>query len=277
MVGQKNLIKQIDWMCKADCFPRFCIIVGENGKQEKELAVYIANQLQAFVSQLPDNKIDTVRQVITEAYKVYKPMVYIFNNADDMSLPAKNALLKVTEEPPNNAFFIMLLTDLNNTLDTIRSRAVQLKMEPYCLEDLKQYFESNWQATDKYKKLVLDLSETPNDIDILQTQVEVNAADKFYAYVAKVVDNIGTVSGANSFKIADKVALKDEPEKYDLKMFWRACCKLFHDKAMSADDYIAYWDASKKTSDVLKKLGIRGVNKQMLFDEWLLNVREVLR
>ena len=277
MVGQKNLLKQIDWMCEAGCFPRFSIILGDNGKQETELSIYIANKLQSFVFDLVDNKIDTIRQVITDAYKIHKPMVYIFHNADDMSVPAKNALLKVTEEPPNNAYFIMFLTDANNTLDTIRSRAIQLKMEPYSWDELKQYFESNWQAADDYKKLVLDLSATPNDIDILQTQVEPCTADKFYAYVAKVVDNIGTVSGANSFKIAEKVALKDEPEKYDLKMFWRACCKLFNDKAKNAYDYIDYWQACKKTSDALKKLGIKGVNKQMLFDSWILDIREVLR
>ena len=276
MVGQKNLLKQIEWMCKARCFPRFSIIVGDNGKQEKEVVKYIANQMQSYMSELPDNKIDTIRQIIVEAYKVHKPMVYLLNGADDMSLPAKNALLKVTEEPPNNAYFIMPMNDVNNTLDTIRSRATIFTMEPYSRKDLEAYFDANWKATKEYKNIVLNLSETPNDVDILQTQVEPCTADKFYEYVAKVVDNIGTVNGANSFKIAEKVALKDEPDKYNLKMFWRACCKLFYDTAMGSDDYVGRWKAIKKTSASLNELSIRGVNKQMLFDCWILDVREVL-
>ena len=279
LVGQKNLLKQIDWMCEAKCFPRFSIIVGENGKQEGELARHIAVKLQSFLYELEDNKIDTIRNIITEAYKIHKPMVYVISNADDMSIQAKNSLLKVTEEPPNNAYFVMILNDINNTLDTIKSRAVVFKMEPYSWDDLNLYFMTNWVATEEYKKLVLSLSETPGDIDLLQTQVETQTADKFYAYVAKVVNNIGNVSGANSFKIADKIALKDEPERYSLRMFWKACCKLFRDKAMDAntEEYIGFLQAVKKTSVALSKLPIKGINKQMLFDEWLLSVREVLR
>lgn len=276
MIGQKNLLKQVEWMCKAGCFPRFSIIVGECGKQEKEIATYTANQMQAYISELPDNKIETIRQIIVEAYKVHKPMIYVLNEADDMSLQAKNALLKVTEEPPNNAYFIMLMNDVNNTLDTIRSRATIFTMEPYSRDDLSDYFDANWKADKDYKNIVINLSETPGDIDLLQTQVEPCTADKFYEYVEKVVDNIGTVNGANSFKIAEKVALKDEPEKYSLKMFWRACCKLFYDSAMGADDYIGKWQAVKITSKALNELSIRGVNKQMLFDCWILDVREVL-
>ena len=280
MVGQKNLLKQIDWMCQAKCFPRFSILVGENGKQEEEFTRYITKQLGCFLHILPDTKIDTIRDIITESYKIYKPMLYVLQDADNMSIQAKNSLLKVTEEPPNNAYFIMLLNDINNTLDTIKSRATIFAMEPYSWNDLNTYFMTNWLTTDSdYKKIVLDLSETPGDIDLLQTQCEPGTADKFYAYVSKVVDNIGTVNGSNSFKIADKVALKDETDKYDLRMFWKACCKLFRDKALDSnvDEYVGLLQAAKRTSEALSKLPIKGVNKQMLFDEWLLVVRKELR
>lgn len=269
MIGQESLLNQIDWMTQADCFPRFSIITGNFGSQKYELAKYVATKLQCFFYEPVDNRIDTIRSVIEEAYKNRKPMVYIFNNADDMSIPAKNALLKVTEEPPNNAYFIMILDDINNTLDTIRSRAVLFTMEPYSKSQLKAYAEETYQDN---HEIYTDLCATPGEIDLLY---KMGALD-FYEYVEKVVSNVADVSGANSFKIADKVALKDEEDKYDLRMFWKACVKLFHDKK-SGDGYYAQYLASKCTSDCIKKLGIRGINKQMLFDEWLLKVREVLR
>ena len=273
MIGQKTLLSQIDWMCKANCFPRFCIIVGDAGSEKLQLANYIAKQLKCFQHGVIDNKIDTVRAIIDESYKTHAPIVYIFNNADDMSVPAKNALLKVTEEPPNNAFFVMILEDLNNTLDTIRSRAVTFTMEHYSKQELTEYINTMYPFCDDAEKDILfALCETPGDIDSLVKQGTAN----FYAYVAKVVDNIAEVRGANSFKIAEKVALKDEEDKYDLKLFWKACCKLFYDKAKTVD-YIPYLKACNNTSNSLKKLAIRGVNKQMLFDEWILKVREVLR
>ena len=278
MIGQKNLIKQIDWMCKSKSFPRFSIIIGENGKQEIELANYIANHLNLITVLLEDTKIDTIRQMITDSYKINTSVMYVINNADDMSIFAKNSLLKITEEPPNNAYFIMFLNDLNNTLDTIKSRATVFTMEPYSRKELIEYFDANWETSDEYKDIVMSLSATPNEVDILQTQVEPGTADKFYDYVQKVVDNIAIVSGANSFKIADKIALKDESDKYDLRMFWKACCKVFHDKAMerNTDNFLGLTQAMIRTSYVLSRLSVRGVNKQMLFDSWILSIREVL-
>lgn len=264
MIGQKNLIKQIDWMCKAGCFPRFAIITGDGEKEQ--LATYVASKLETFVSGVIDNKIETIRAVIEQSYKTHAPVTYIIKDADTMSIQAKNAMLKVTEEPPNNAYFIMLLDDLNNALDTIRSRAVIFTLEPYSRKELLEYFDScNYGGTTEYKKIVTDLCNTPAEIDLLQSY----GADKFYAYVAKVVDNIAVVSGANAFKISDKIALKDEPDKYDLKLFWKAFISVCAKKRL--------YDVNAATSKALKKLGIRGVNRQMLFDEWLLSIRKIWR
>lgn len=268
MVGQQNLLNQIDWMCQSKCFPRFSIITGEKGSQKKEMAQYIAKKLECFLFEAVDNKIDTIRGVIEQAYKTHSPIVYVIDNADDMSVPAKNALLKVTEEPPNNAYFVMILDDVNNTLDTIKSRAVILTMEPYSKRQLKDYAQETYQDN---HEIYTDLCSTPGQIDLLYKM----DAEKFYGYVAKVVDNIAEVSGANSFKIAEKVALKDEEDKYDLEMFWKACCKLFYDKR---GHYVKSVYARQATSKALQKLSsIKGVNKQMLFDEWLISVRAVLR
>lgn len=269
MVGQKNLLKHIDWLCDANCFPSFCVIVGDCGHQEIELTQYIADKMGAFCVRLADNKIDTIRDMIDESYKMSKPVFYVINNADDMSVPAKNALLKVTEEPPNKAHFIMLINDINNTLDTIKSRATVFTMEPYSKEELMEYAKM-W-AEDK--PIYAKLCSTPAEVDLLFKMVP----EDFYEYVKKVVENIGSVSGANSFKIAEKVAIKDE-NGYDLKMFWKACCELFsHQGNKDTDEYIKGVLACQATSEALKKLSIRGVNRQMLFDEWLLNVRSVLR
>ena len=275
VVGQKNLLKQIDWMCDAKCFPRFSILVGENGDQEKQIAFHVVDKLMTLVYELPDNKIDNVRDMIEQSYKIHNSCVYIIPSGDDMSVAAKNALLKVTEEPPNNAYFIMMLNDPNNTLDTIRSRATIFTMEPYSKKDLLDYVV---RAYDENSEIYLDLGNTPSEIDMLYHM----GAEDFYEYVKKVVENIAVASGANSFKIADKVAIKDE-NGYDLKMFWKACIKLFfeHLNDRRYDDkenaYYPYLKAAQVTSDAIKKLSIKGVNKQMLFDEWIIAVRGALR
>ena len=84
------------------------------------------------------NSIAEVRETIENAYTITEPTCYIFRNADDMKNEAKNALLKVVEEPPNNAYFIMTVQNIDNMLGTIKSRGTVIKMEPYTIQDLQK-------------------------------------------------------------------------------------------------------------------------------------------
>ncbi|GHV13194.1 hypothetical protein FACS1894219_07620 [Clostridia bacterium] len=66
--------------------------------------------------------------------------VYIIENAEEMSGSAFNALLKSLEEPPDYAVFIMTTSNLAELPDTVRSRAVILRIaEPPPSIDLSRY------------------------------------------------------------------------------------------------------------------------------------------
>lgn len=56
--------------------------------------------------------------------------VYLFPRAADMNPAAQNALLKVIEEPPPYAAFLLLTEAAERLLPTIRSRAVLLRLSP---------------------------------------------------------------------------------------------------------------------------------------------------
>ena len=71
--------------------------------------------------------------MIELAYKQTEPIIYLIQDADKMSLGAKNSLLKVIEEPPQQAYFIMELQQIENTLDTIKSRCQEIKLDSYML------------------------------------------------------------------------------------------------------------------------------------------------
>ena len=180
------------------------------------------------VYRLPDVKIDTVREIITQAYKRITTMVYIIPDADSMSNAAKNALLKVTEEPPNEAYFIMTLEDENNTLETIRSRATMFHMDRYTPDEIEEHFKQRFGVVwDREIDIIRELCSTPGDVETIMTYDATN----FYDYVQLVVDNISEVSLANALKISEKIALKDESDKYDLKLFWRAFQSVCIDRA----------------------------------------------
>lgn len=56
--------------------------------------------------------------------------VYLIPRAAEMNAAAQNALLKVVEEPPDYAAFLLLAESAERLLPTIRSRSVQLRLSP---------------------------------------------------------------------------------------------------------------------------------------------------
>lgn len=271
IVGQLNLINELERKVKNNTLPRFIIFVGPKGSQKLEMAQYITSILYHNKVIVDDISVDNIRNIINLSYKVSEPTVYIIPNVDKMSNASKNALLKVTEEPPNKARFIMTLEDINNTLPTIKSRATVYNMELFKPEELADYYCKKYIGDRVVldNSEVLQIAETPYEIDLL---VKYNIFE-FIGYINKVIENIATVSGANSFKIADKINLKDDDSKYDLKLFWKGFMRICAKNLLQDIKY--YAEAIKITSDALSQININGINKQMLFDKWLLNIRSV--
>ena len=56
--------------------------------------------------------------------------IYLFPRAQDMLPPAQNALLKVLEEPPSYGVFLLLTDNPEKMLPTIRSRCIELRLQP---------------------------------------------------------------------------------------------------------------------------------------------------
>lgn len=77
--------------------------------------------------------VELVRQLQADAYirpNEGRKKVYLIPRAMDMTDNAQNALLKLIEEPPSYAVFLLLTDNAEKLLPTVRSRAVELRMEP---------------------------------------------------------------------------------------------------------------------------------------------------
>lgn len=77
--------------------------------------------------------VDTVRGVQQNAYVMPHQSVrrvFLFSAADSMTEQAQNALLKVLEEPPSYAMFLLLTASAARLLPTLRSRSVVFSLSP---------------------------------------------------------------------------------------------------------------------------------------------------
>lgn len=279
MLGQAKLIAQIDDLIARDKFPRFSIVVGERGMEHEDVGRVVAERLECPYILLEDVKVDTIRKVIVEAYRLHEKLVYIIPKADDMSISAKNALLKVVEETPNKAYFIMCLEDLSNTLATIQSRGTVFRMYQPSVDDIKDFARNRYvnikDIDEDVIKLYGELCSTPGDV-IYFTKHNIT---NFYNYAEWVADNLFTMSGAEVFKISDKLALKDEEDKYDCLLFLKCLQKVFADrcKRPSNDSCGVYCSCNliRCIGHYMQDLRIKGVNRAMLCDNLWLEMRKI--
>lgn len=151
--GNPRVKKSISAMVDADRVPHALLIEGEDGLGKKTLARELARALvcrgekkpccecaqcvKALKGVHPDIyeycapgsansfHIDKVRDVISSSHMLpnearYK--IYLLENAHCMNEPAQNALLKILEEPPDYAVFILTARSRSYMLETVLSR-----------------------------------------------------------------------------------------------------------------------------------------------------------
>lgn len=92
-------------------------------------------------------KIEQIRKLqkqIQEKPVVSNRKVYIIDDADLMTKEAQNCLLKTLEEPPEFAIIILIGTNENSFLTTIKSRCMILHFNRLEDVEVKKYLEQNY-------------------------------------------------------------------------------------------------------------------------------------
>ena len=268
MIGQTRLQDTISRTI--DRFPKFTIFVGPKGSGRKTLVKEIFKKLKVPIVTFGTG-VDDVRQTIDIAYEQVDPICYMCPEADNMSLSAKNGLLKVTEEPPQNAYFVLILEDLCNTLETIQSRGTPFILDPYSKEELISYRKYR-QYKPEYDNIIQDVCDSTGEVD------ELFSCDipKFYRFAETIVNSIHIPTSGNIFKISKQIKSKDNAEGYDGLLLFKTVRNLFLKKGIKTKEK-KYLVASTITSECIRDLKLTAVNKIGTVDMWIMNVRSVLR
>ena len=259
MIGQKNNINTlIQWRCNKSV-PRFIIIAGDEGSGRLTLAKIIIKMINAK-GIIMGNSIVEVRETIENAYTITESTCYIFRNADDMKNEAKNALLKVVEEPPNNAYFIMTVHNIDNMLGTIRSRGAVIKIEPYTREELLS--ATNDEVLLNYCS---NIGQTMEDAENIKN-VEYLVNEVFQAFRDK--------SGTQLLKACTNLRGKQtEKDKCDCTLFMR----VFRKNILSLDTSLLQSISIYHISRCMHELSKNTINKKASIEYMLINILETLK
>ncbi len=91
-------------------------------------------------------KISQVRKMQEDIYQkpiVSNKKVIIINDSDKMTEEAQNSLLKTLEEPPEYIVIILIASNENKLLNTIKSRCLKISFSSLSKEEIMDYINKN--------------------------------------------------------------------------------------------------------------------------------------
>ena len=119
-------------------------------------------RLEEGASRRREIPIAEVRSVTNQSHlKPYEgdSRVFIFEDAETMSEEAANALLKTLEEPPPQTLLILLTSQEDRLLPTIKSRCSRIELKPMAEDPLIRYLEQERDVEAEQARLLARLSK----------------------------------------------------------------------------------------------------------------------
>lgn len=140
--------------------------------------------------------------------------IYIINNSENMTKEAQNALLKTLEEPPEYAVIILVTSNENLLLNTIKSRCIKILFSNLSDEEILEYFERNHE----------DISKTMVSTFGGSIERAINLKDKIEIYekIKNVFENIEQLKELEVLRLKDDV-LNDKDEIFSILDYINTC------------------------------------------------------
>lgn len=214
IVGHEDIIAHFKSSIETGNVAHAYIISGDAGSGKKALAYAFAETLeceaggteacgtcqsclQVSTGNYPDIitvthekpnliSVDEVRDQLinTIDIKPYKGKykIYIIPDAEFLNVQAQNAMLKTIEEPPAYAVILLLTTNLDKLLETVKSRCLKLQTKPIRERDVLAYLTNVMGLTKEKAYFCLDFAQGN-----LGKAIKLAGNDEYAAIVDSVV------------------------------------------------------------------------------------------
>lgn len=215
LIGQQSLITQLSNCITNQSLSNFMLFVGPRGQGKATLARYVADKLgECPIMEYDEVKVDHVRAIIEDAATLNSPRMYLIKNAESMTMAAQNALLKIAEEPPKNAYIILTVKSVDSVLPTIRSRAKIYELQSYSRKELENFTDD---------KKLLEMCINPGQVERFKEIDYIN----LFQFAYKIKDNIFEVNVINVFNIVKHIDTKKNGDGYPIDLLLLALYKAF--------------------------------------------------
>ncbi len=135
-------------------------------------------------------KIDQIREVVKSVYEkpvVSNKKVYIINESNTMTKEAQNSLLKTLEEPPEYVTIILITSNDNLFLPTIKSRCTKITFNKLEDDELKRILKEKYSFSN-ISNLVLKIADGS-----IEKALSVIEKEKDYTRINEIYSKIETL------------------------------------------------------------------------------------
>lgn len=191
--------------------------------------------------------------------------IYIINNSENMTREAQNSLLKTLEEPPEYVIVILITSNENLLLNTIKSRCIKFQFQNLSDEEIKQYFrKANQVIDDSIIKIFGGSIEKALKLkDNLDT----------YKNIKNIFKNIENLSGLQILNLKETI-FKDKDEIFSILDYINT---IFFDKIL---ENIKTANKYQKCIEIIEESKLRlkrNSNYDMTIDNLLLTLERSLK
>lgn len=275
IIGNDKLKKELIYSVEINKTSHSYLFIGTEGIGKKLIAEEFAKMLLAvkdtenspdFSIIEPDGnsiKIEQIREFqkkVSEKPIISNKKVYIINDSDKMTVEAQNCLLKTLEEPPEFVTIILIGSNENSFLSTIKSRCMILHFEKISDEQIQKYLQDNHQ-TEINSKIMLEACQGS-----IGKALEIKDKQELYQNTEQVVNSLERKDKIDILNMSDFI-YKSKDDKLEILNYMNV---LFINLAKINSKYADCIAIVEETKRRLQS----NANYDMCIDNLLLNLWE---
>lgn len=188
--------------------------------------------------------------------------VYIINNSENMTIEAQNSLLKTLEEPPEYIVIILITSNENLLLNTIKSRCIKISFNSLTNNEIKQYFNRISETADEEMFNAFGGS--------IENALKLKNQEAIYAKINNCFKNVENKNELQILKLKEEI-FQDKEEIYSILDYINT---IFYNKILenveNTNIYLKFIETVEKTKIRLKS----NSNYDMSIDYLLLTIWE---
>lgn len=268
MIGQDILINKIN-ILTLDNFPKSLILLGSEGSGKHLIFDLIRNKLGIPYFDITNS---ISRNTIDEIYLKVEPTLYLIE-IDLVTTKEENMLLKLVEEPLDNAYIIFIAKNKSTIISTILNRCQIWELQQYSEDQLRYFLSTKYDNYPDYFKF-LEFCDTPGQLlSMIDNNYDIPSMIEL---ANKIIDHISTARFSNTLTLSNKFSFNNETDKLNLDIF----IKVFNiqiKKRFLNDSNLKYFNGFKVLNQLQRDLQIPHINKKQLFENCLFVLSRVLR